>query len=155
MNVRSGSRSVCSRSSALPATCSRQAAPTRGPTHPPGARRRRSSQRSRSPKPGEPVSQPLIATTPTRGPAATEADPNQQTLGEHKPLSGTKIDKGAWGEVTFALFASVRYLNQHGLDPTFDDGGGTSLPLDRRDDLQFQKVMFYFKGWLGLPAFGT
>ncbi len=47
----------------------------------------------------------------------------------------------------------MRYLNQKGLDETFTDSFGRTQDIDRRSDVQLQKVNLTFKGWLLDPDF--
>ena len=46
-----------------------------------------------------------------------------------------------------------RYLNQLALEETYTDAFGRTKTLDLRNDVQLQKVMLYFKGWLMDPDF--
>jgi hypothetical protein len=66
---------------------------------------------------------------------------------------GFRVYESEKGALNFSAFTYVRYLNQRALDPTYTNSFGTTLNLDRRDDLQFQKVVLYFKGWLVRPQF--
>ena len=54
---------------------------------------------------------------------------------------------------TSASFTYLRYLNQRELDDTYTDAFGRTKTLDKRNDLQLQKVTLYFKGWLFDPDF--
>jgi hypothetical protein len=69
------------------------------------------------------------------------------------PGKGFKIYEGDKGALTFSLYTYLRYLNQRGLDETYTDSFGRTRTLDQRDDLQLQKALLYFKGWLGRPEF--
>ena len=64
---------------------------------------------------------------------------------------GFRIYESGKGTLNFSAFTYVRYLNQRGLDPTYTNSFGKTVSLDRRDDLQIQKVVLYFKGWLVRP----
>jgi hypothetical protein len=66
---------------------------------------------------------------------------------------GFRVFESEKGTLNFSLFTYVRYLNQRDLDPTYTNSFGTTFNLDRRDDLQLQKVVLYFKGWLVRPQF--
>ena len=81
--------------------------------------------------------------------AQTAASP----LRDHVPGSGFQIAEADWGTLNFSLFTYVRYLNQQGLDETYTDSFGRTRQLDLRNDLQLQKVVLYFKGWLGTEDF--
>jgi hypothetical protein len=52
------------------------------------------------------------------------------------------------GELRFNPYASLRYLNQTAIDPSYTDAFGRTFQLRRRNDLQLFKVVLYFKGWL-------
>ncbi|HLO80853.1 MAG TPA: hypothetical protein VK166_07845 [Chitinophagaceae bacterium] len=71
----------------------------------------------------------------------------------HQPGRGFSIIERKEGSLVFSAYASVRYLNQSGLDDTYTDYFGRPSVIKKRNDLQFQKVMLYFKGWLFDPKF--
>jgi len=113
------------------------------------------------------VSTTTVAGQPSAGAAQPQADPEasdtvterrapsedtDRPIEEHVPGKGATLAKGGMGELVFSLYATIRYLNQRALDSTSTDEAGTTTTIDRRDDLQFQKVLIYFKGWLGVPA---
>lgn len=88
---------------------------------------------------------------PTREQPTTEdATPR---IEEHVPGKGVRLSYGGMGELTFSLYTSIRYLNQRLLESTYTYSDGMTIPLDRRDDIEFQKVILYFKGWLAVPEF--
>jgi hypothetical protein len=84
---------------------------------------------------------------------AQENDAATTSFGVYEPGSGFKIAKTDQGEVNFRIFTYVRYLNQQGLDATSTDSFGKTTTLDRRQDLQLQKVTLNFQGWLMSPKF--
>ena len=55
------------------------------------------------------------------------------------------------GDVNFSAWTYARYLNQQALDDTYTDAFGRTRELDLRHDLQLQKIMLYFKGWMFDP----
>jgi hypothetical protein len=71
----------------------------------------------------------------------------------HRPGSGFKIIDSKTGTLSISPFATARYLNQSGLDDTYTDHLGRTRELDKRQDIQFQKVTIYFKGWALDPKF--
>ena len=71
--------------------------------------------------------------------------------GEYEPNSGFKVASTDQGDLNLRIFTYVRYLNQKGLDPTYTDSFGQTSTLDRRQDIQFQKVTINFYGWLMDP----
>jgi hypothetical protein len=71
----------------------------------------------------------------------------------HQPGRGFSIIERKEGSLVFSAYASVRYLNQAGLDDSYIDYFGRRSIIKKRNDIQFQKVMLYFKGWLFDPKF--
>jgi len=83
-------------------------------------------------------------------PATTYDEP--EYFGQFQPGGkGFRIANTRYGDVNFSYYAYARYLNQNGLDDTYTDYFGRSSTLDTRNDLQFQKAVLYFKGWVGDP----
>jgi hypothetical protein len=78
---------------------------------------------------------------------------SDRTWGGYTPGIGFNVVKTDKGILNFSLYTYVRYLNQMGLDPTYTDAFGTTAPVQQRQDLQFQKVLLYFRGWLLSPRF--
>ena len=54
--------------------------------------------------------------------------------------------------LNFQLYATIRYLNQTAIDDTYTDSFGTTQHVDPRQDMQLNKMMFYFFGWFLDPA---
>ena len=75
-------------------------------------------------------------------------DQAEETLGSYKPNSGFKVTDSDQGELRIRIFTYVRYLNQLGLDETYTDSFGQTSTLDRRQDIQLQKMTINFQGWL-------
>ena len=74
-------------------------------------------------------------------------------LGRYKFGTGLVLARGSLGELDYGLTTYVRYLNQMDLDPTFTDSFGRTNTLDRREDIQLNKVSLNFKGWMFDEAF--
>jgi hypothetical protein len=70
-----------------------------------------------------------------------------------QPGRGFEIFANDKAQVRFSLYSYIRYLNQSGLEDTYENASGVTRELDKRDDLQFQKVILYFKGWIASPKF--
>ncbi|NBW11152.1 MAG: hypothetical protein EBR82_24290 [Caulobacteraceae bacterium] len=51
------------------------------------------------------------------------------------------------------MISYARYLNQQALNESYTDSFGRTFPIDRRQDLQFNKVNLTFKGWMVDPRF--
>jgi hypothetical protein len=92
----------------------------------------------------------VLAATACR---AQEGDAEGPKTGTYTPGRGFKVVSSDQGELNIRLYLYLRYLNQLGLDPTYTNSFGTTVPIDRRQDIQFQKVVVYFYGWLMSPKF--
>ena len=79
--------------------------------------------------------------------------PPPRDSSEHIPGLGFQVFDGKKGSLSISFFATFRYLNQKGFDSTFTDSFGRSFNVKRRNDMQFQKLMIYFKGWITNPKF--
>jgi hypothetical protein len=64
---------------------------------------------------------------------------------------GFKVASSPVGDLNVSAWLYGRYLNQQALDDTYTDAFGRTKELDLRHDLQLQKIMVYFKGWLFDP----
>jgi hypothetical protein len=82
-----------------------------------------------------------------------DKEEKKDSIEPHRPGSGFSLVNSKKGALIFSISASVRYLNQEGLDDTYTDAFGRTSVIDKRNDLQFQKLMLYFKGWLFTPKF--
>jgi len=71
----------------------------------------------------------------------------------YTPNAGFRLADTEHGTLNFMLYTYVRYLNQKGLDETYTDAFGRTSTIDRRHDIQFQKVNLQFTGWLLDPRF--
>lgn len=78
---------------------------------------------------------------------------SDEPIKEHQGASGFKIIQGKDGSLTISFFIMTRYLNQKGIDDSYTNYKGEVIPIDRRQDIQFQKSNLYFKGWVGVPEF--
>ena len=77
----------------------------------------------------------------------------RDSWGTFTPGTGFKVVNTDKGDLNFSLYTYVRYLNQKGLDPTYTDAYGNTVPVQQRQDVQFQKVILYFRGWILSPRF--
>ncbi|ULQ51352.1 hypothetical protein [Flavihumibacter fluvii] len=85
--------------------------------------------------------------------APYEEEDTVKAVLSHVPGKGFQLINKPDGALTFSVYASTRYLNQKGLDSFYTDAFDRKKYVDKRNDLQFQKVMLYFKGWLFTPKF--
>jgi len=71
----------------------------------------------------------------------------------HQPGQGFLLVSQKDGSLIISLYATVRYLNQGGLNDSYTDAFGRDKTISKRNDMQFQKVVLYFRGWLFDPKF--
>ncbi len=95
---------------------------------------------------------------PTKDTTAAKADslstpPPAEPVGSYTQLKGFKIASTDQGDVNLKLYTYVRYLNQLGLDKQYVDAFGNTSRVDRRQDIQLQKVNIQFLGWLASEKF--
>lgn len=111
------------------------------------------------PPPAQPLA-PEQAAAITTQPPAPLADPpyppghNGDPIAEiYQPGRGIVLASGEWGEMDATLITYARYLNQLALDESYTDDFGRTFPIDRRQDVQLNKVNLTFKGWMVDPRF--
>jgi hypothetical protein len=95
----------------------------------------------------------LSTTTATAPPAPPAEEVEEGPYGSYKAGRGFGFARTEWGEVRFGIYTYVRYLNQKALDDTFTNGLGNEVKLDRREDVELNKVKLEFRGWLIDPHF--
>jgi hypothetical protein len=86
-------------------------------------------------------------------PLKTPADYDTVKFGTWKQMSGSKVANSRYGDVNIRIYTYVRYLNQMGLDSNYTNAFGQTSLLDKRQDIQIQKVSIYFSGWFLDPKF--
>lgn len=111
------------------------------------------------------VEPPATVLDPAPPPVAVVAAAGTETVGGrfeedtgkgnfYEPGKGAILIRGEQGELDAGVFAYARYLNQQDLNPTYVDAfGRTKELIDIREDIQFQKLSWNFKGWLFDPNF--
>ena len=82
-----------------------------------------------------------------------EAKEKPVTWGTYTPNRGFKVANTEQGDLSISLYTYVRYLNQLGLSSTYKDAFGNVKNVQRRQDVQIQKVQLKFLGWLLDPKF--
>jgi hypothetical protein len=85
--------------------------------------------------------------------AASEKSAVKDGSGTYAPNAGFKLVKTDMGEINLKIYSYIRYLNQMGLNESYINHYGTSTALDRRQDIQLNKVNIQFWGWLLDPKF--
>jgi hypothetical protein len=61
---------------------------------------------------------------------------------------GFVLARGPNGEVDFSTKDYVRYLNQLDLNEFYTDAFGRTIEIDRRQDIQLNRLQFILHGWL-------
>ena len=64
------------------------------------------------------------------------------------PGRGFKLLKEDWGDVNFKLYSYIRYLNQLALEDSFTNSFDKTSLIKKRQDIQVNKMLVYFFGWL-------
>ena len=68
--------------------------------------------------------------------------------GRYTPNLGYKLVDTEYGDVNLSIYTYVRYLNQLGLDGSYVDAFGNTKSVQRRQDVQLQKLQIKFLGWV-------
>jgi hypothetical protein len=75
-----------------------------------------------------------------------------KTFGEFLPGGrGFQVAKTPYGELMLSAWTYLRYLNQGGIDDSYTDSFGRSFDINKRNDIQLNKLMTYMKGWVYDP----
>jgi Protein of unknown function (DUF3011) len=72
-------------------------------------------------------------------------------FGTYTPDGGFTLVNTEHGTVVFRAFTYVRYLDQKQLDQTYTNYFGQTSPVKLRQDIQLNKVLLYFLGWVITP----
>ena len=86
-----------------------------------------------------------FAVAPAAG-AATQT--SSGFFGRYTPGDGFTVADAEHGALTFRAFTYLRYLNQLEVEPTYTDAFGRTRNIQQRQDIQFQKLILAFDGWL-------
>src|SRR3954453_18582956 len=95
----------------------------------------------------------LGATARAQGNGTTFSDDDTAKYVPYRMMQGHRVAKSKFGELNIRPYTYFRYLNQLGLDDKYTDGFGKPQTVDRRQDIQLQKVSIYFTGWAFDPKF--
>jgi len=98
---------------------------------------------SRDPETGVPRE-----TTPA---TADDKQDGDNRWGGYTPNLGYKIVDTEYGDMNVSIYTYVRYLNQLGLDDSYTDAFGNNKTVQRRQDVQLQKLQIKFLGWILNP----
>ena len=72
----------------------------------------------------------------------------QEEGNNYVPGRGFKLLKEDFGEVNFKLYSYIRYLNQLALQDSFTNSFDKTSIIKKRQDIQLNKVVAYFFGWI-------
>ena len=99
-----------------------------------------------------------ISSTPTTVPvdkgvaqspsAKSDSDQDGDGWGSYTPNLGFKLVDTKYGDVNLSIYTYVRYLNQLGIDGSYTDAFGNEKIVQRRQDVQLQKLQMKFLGWV-------
>jgi hypothetical protein len=91
----------------------------------------------------------FLVQAPEGGEEAVEK-PATKSL-QYVPNAGFLLISGDKGEIYVRLFSYARYLNQKGLDETYQDAFGNTKTIQVREDFQLNKFFLPFSGWFLTP----
>lgn len=74
-----------------------------------------------------------------------------KTWGTYTPNLGYKVANTELGDMSISIYSYVRYLNQKNLASTYTNYFGLTSALQRRQDVQINKVQIKFLGWMLNP----
>jgi hypothetical protein len=89
----------------------------------------------------------------TARPEKSTGTSDSAIFGSYKPMLGTKVANTKFGDVNIRIYAYVRYLNQMAIDSNYTNAFGQTSTIDKRQDVQIQKVSIYFSGWFLVQKF--
>lgn len=104
-----------------------------------------------APVAAEPFPDAAPATTGSAIPVDAMSEPDgiaASQVGRFVPGKGFVLASSEMGELSWSAFAYARYLNQLSLNESFTDAFGRTFAVKNREDIQIQKVVLNFKGWL-------
>jgi hypothetical protein len=103
-----------------------------------------------APKPEGPVLAGGEANISPEMPPGTEEPAG---IGIYRPGRGFRLLNTDLGEVNFGIYTYLRFLEQKGLDDNYVNGFGKTVHIDKREDVELNKVKLEFRGWLIDPHF--
>jgi hypothetical protein len=98
----------------------------------------------------------IAAPTPPAAEQSGEAasgSPGLEDEGPFKAGTGLVLAEGKNAGVALGVNGYVRYLNQGGLATTYTDAFGRTVPVQKRQDIQLNRLQIQFRGWMFDPKF--
>ena len=80
-----------------------------------------------------------------------QQDQEDKRWGKYTPNLGYQIVNTEYGDVNLSIYTYARYLNQLGLDGSYTDAFGNVKSVQRRQDIQLNKMQIKFLGWVLSP----
>lgn len=90
------------------------------------------------------IAPPPVAEAESGGSASQK----QQEEGPFKQGTGVVLAEGENAGLALGVNGYVRYLNQGGLKEYYTDSFGRTVKLDKRQDIQLNRLQLQFRGWL-------
>jgi hypothetical protein len=90
----------------------------------------------------------------TKPPPTEPEEPQEQEdkrWGKYTPNLGYQLVNTEYGDVNLSIYTYARYLNQLGLDGSYTDAFGNLKTVQRRQDIQLNKLQIKFLGWVLSP----
>lgn len=84
----------------------------------------------------------------TNQPSSAQIIEELEYWGALEPQRGFVLVRSPYGELSFGVFAYLRYLNQLGIDPTFTDSFGRTFNVKQLQNFQVNREQINFRGWL-------
>jgi hypothetical protein len=88
----------------------------------------------------------------TTGEAAS-GKPLEEETGPFKAGTGLVLAEGENAGLALGVNGYVRYLNQSGLKESYTDAFGRTFQIDKRQDIQLNRLQLQFRGWMFSPKF--
>lgn len=91
---------------------------------------------------------PPSRSNPEQEPEQKPEQEQEKRWGRYTPNLGFKIVDTEYGDVSLSIYTYARYLNQLGLDGSYTDAFGNLKNVQRRQDIQLNKLQIKFLGWV-------
>lgn len=85
--------------------------------------------------------------------SAQEQDEDEGKTPRYEPGKGVVLVETEDFGLNWTVFSYVRYLNSQALDDEYTDSFGRTFEIDKRNDIQLNKVNLSFKGFMFDPKF--
>ena len=93
-------------------------------------------------------SEPAVAAVPAETVKPSQQTEERKEWGPYTPNLGFKLANTEYGDLNLSIYTYARYLNQQGLNSTYEDAFGNTKTVQERQDIQLQKLQIKFLGWI-------